>query len=68
MRCLDGISDSMYMNLSEFQEVNRQGGLVCCSPWDRKESTGLSDSTGLNCMKDSGRSVFVTVARPQMLS
>ena len=68
MRRLDGISNSMDMNLSKLQEVNRQGGLGCFSPWGRKESTGLSDSTGLNCVKDSGRSVFVTVAGPQMLS
>ena len=68
MRRLDGISNSMDMNLSKLQEVNRQGGLGCCSRWGRKESTGLSDSTGLNCVKDSGRSVFVTVAGPQMLS
>ena len=68
MRGLDGITDSMDVGLGELQEVNRQGGLGCCSPWGRKESTGLSDSTGLNCVKDSGRSVFVTVAGPQMLS
>ena len=38
-----------------------QGDLACCSPWGCKESTRLSDWTELNCVKDSGRSVFVTV-------
>ena len=31
-------SDSMDMSLSKFQAlVARQGSLVCCSPWGRKE-------------------------------
>jgi len=28
----------MDMNLSELQELDGQGGLVCCSPWGCKES------------------------------
>ena len=35
---LDGITDSMYMNLSKLQEMVK-GSLVCCSPWGHKESS-----------------------------
>ena len=39
MSWLDGITDSMDMSLSMFQEFgDGQGSLVCCSPWGRKES------------------------------
>ena len=38
MRWLDGITNSMDMNLSKLQELMNQGSLECCSPWGRKES------------------------------
>ena len=36
MRWLDGITDLMDVSLSELRQGG-QGGLACCSSWDRKE-------------------------------
>ena len=39
MRCLDGITDSMDVGLSELQElVMNKDSLVCCESWGHKES------------------------------
>jgi len=35
MKWLDGINDSINMSVSKSEG---QGSLVCCSPWDRRES------------------------------
>ena len=39
MQWLDSVTDTVNMNLSKLLEDSEgQGGLVCCSPWGRKES------------------------------
>ena len=38
MRWLDGITDSVDMNLSQLSEIVEDGSLVCCSPRGCKES------------------------------
>ena len=38
MRWLDVIKDSMDMSLSKLGDIEGQGNLMCCSPWDHKES------------------------------
>ena len=38
IRCLDGITNSVDMNLSKLQVWDGHGALSCCSPWDHKES------------------------------
>ena len=50
MRWLHSISDSVDTNLSKFREtledsVWRAGSLACCSPWDPRSRTQLSDWT-----------------------
>ena len=37
MRQLDGITDSMAINLGKVWEIVADWSLACCSPWDCKE-------------------------------
>ena len=43
MRWLDGVIDSMDMSLSKLQEIVKDRGLECCSPWDCKSQTPLNN-------------------------
>ena len=50
---LDGITDSMNMNLNKLQEFgDGQEGLVCCSPWGHKEQNTIEQQkwTELNTL------------------
>ena len=38
MRWLNGITDSMHMNLGVLGVGDGQGGLACCNSWGRRES------------------------------
>ena len=38
MRWLESITDSVDMNLSKLQDIVKDRGLVCYSPWSHKES------------------------------
>ena len=38
MRWLDGITDSVDMNLIQLHEIVEDGSLACCGPRGRKES------------------------------
>ena len=38
IRCLDGITNSMDMNLSKLWELMMDGGLACYNPWGCKEA------------------------------
>ena len=38
MRCLDGITDAMDINLGKLREMMREQSLACCSPWGHEES------------------------------
>ena len=60
MRWLDNITDSMDMNLSKLQEtVKGQGSLVCCSPWDCKESDKPWQLNNNNCTPHCAEYLFV---------
>ena len=43
IRWLDGIIDSIDMNLSKLWEIGKQGSLACCSSWGGKESADMTE-------------------------
>ena len=43
MRWLDGITNSVNVNLSKLLETVKEGSLTCCSPGVTKSQTQLSD-------------------------
>ena len=43
MRWLDGITDSMDMNLNKLGDSEGQGSLECCSPWGHNELDMCTD-------------------------
>ena len=53
MRQLDGIADTVDMNLGKLQEMVRAGRLGCCSPWGRRVrydlATGQQQVRCLRC-------------------
>ena len=54
MRWLDGITDSLNINLGKLHEMVRdREALACCSPWDYKESdmTGQLNNNSLGDLK-----------------
>ena len=61
MRWLDGIIDSMDMSLSKLQEMVKEGGLACCSPWGCKESGIQSDWTSV---QEEAKSFFLILGFP----
>ena len=53
-RWLDGITDSMDMGVSKFQEMVKDlGGLACHSPWGHKESDMTEQVNNNNSLRFS---------------
>ena len=50
---MDGITDSMDMNLSKLGDGEGQGSLACCSPQGGKGQTGLAQLNNRNNWKSS---------------
>ena len=61
MRWLDGIINSVKMSLSKTPgDGEGQGSLVCCSPWDGKESDTTEQLNNNNSiLKSDGGSDFL---------
>ena len=53
MRWLDGIIDSMDMNVSKLRDGEGQGCLACCSPW-RSKGADTPERLNNNNSNDSG--------------
>ena len=57
VRCLDGITDTMYMFEQTQGDSEGQGSLACCSPWGHKESDTTEQLHNNNLMMLSNRGV-----------
>ena len=57
---MDGITDSMDMNLGKLQDVEGQGSLVCYSPWGREESD-MTERLNNNRVWGEGNSTKTTL-------
>ena len=56
MRWVDGITDSMDVNLSELQDlVTDREGLACCDSWGRKESDTTELLNNKMCLHFRGK-------------
>ena len=59
IRWLDGITDSMDMNLSKLGDSEGQGSLACCSPWGCKE-LDMTEQLNNNSFRNSPSPIPLT--------
>ena len=52
LRQIDGITDSVCMNLSKLQETVEVRSLTCCSPWGHKELDTRMEEWGVELVQN----------------